>query len=27
MPAWKAVFSLQQRIGVTAFIMGDEFMP
>jgi cytochrome c5 len=27
MPAWKAVFSLQQRIGVTAFIMGEEFMP
>ncbi len=27
MPGWKAVFNQQQRIGVTAFIMGDEFMP
>jgi len=27
MPAWKVVFTQQQRIGVTAFIMGDEFMP
>ena len=27
MPAWKAVFNQQQRIGVTAFIMGDDFMP
>lgn len=27
MPAWKAVFNQQQRIGVTAFIMGDKFMP
>jgi mono/diheme cytochrome c family protein len=27
MPAWKVVFTQQQRIGVTAFIMGEEFMP
>ena len=27
MPAWKAVFTQKQRIGVTAFIMGEEFMP
>ena len=27
MPAWKAVFSLQQRIGVTAYIMSDTFSP
>jgi len=27
MPAWKAVFTQQQRIGVTSFIMGEEFMP
>lgn len=27
MPAWKAVFSQQQRIGVVTFIMGEEFMP
>ena len=27
MPAWKAVFNQQQRIGVVTFIMGEEFMP
>jgi len=27
MPAWKAVFNQQQRIGVTAYIMGDQFIP
>ena len=27
MPAWKAVFSEQQRIGVTVYIMSDAFAP
>ncbi len=27
MPAWKAVFNQQQRIGVVTFIMSDQFMP
>jgi mono/diheme cytochrome c family protein len=27
MPGWKAVFNQQQRIGVTAYIMGDQFIP
>jgi mono/diheme cytochrome c family protein len=27
MPAWKAVFNQQQRIGVTAFIMSEGFSP
>ena len=27
MPAWKAVFSEQQRIGVTVYIMSDTFAP
>ena len=27
MPGWKAVFSEQQRIGVTAYILSDKFSP
>ena len=27
MPAWKAVFSEQQRVGVTVYIMSSEFSP
>ena len=27
MPGWKAVFSEQQRVGVTVYIMSDAFSP
>jgi len=27
MPAWKAIFSEQQRVGVTAYILSDTFSP
>ena len=27
MPGWKAIFSEQQRIGVTAYILSDTFSP
>ena len=27
MPGWKAIFSEQQRVGVTAYILSDTFSP